>query len=180
MRGERAACTDRTSCVETASAGPHAVGAAGNYFSTPVTTTPRMNARWARKKRSPGPPWSSAPRPGSVGLGDVERVELLDGNRERLQIRLERQVQQGNEEIVPGEEEVEQRHRHDRGYACGRITDRRILNGPAPSIMAASSRSRGMLMKNWRSRNTLNALANRCGTISGSHVPIQPSRVKMA
>ena len=59
------------------------------------------------------------------------------------------------------------------------MTERRIRNGLAPSIMAASSRSRGMDMKYCRSRKTLNALANRCGTISGNHVPFQPSLVKM-
>ena len=34
-------------------------------------------------------------------------------------------------------------------------------------------------MKYWRSRNTLNAFAKKCGTISGSQVPFQPSHVKM-
>ncbi len=34
-------------------------------------------------------------------------------------------------------------------------------------------------MKYWRSRNTLKALAKKCGTISGSQVPFQPSHVKM-
>ena len=34
-------------------------------------------------------------------------------------------------------------------------------------------------MKYCRSRNTLNALAKKCGTISGSHVPFQPSLVKI-
>ena len=56
---------------------------------------------------------------------------------------------------------------------------RRIRNGPAPSIIAASSSSRGIVMKYWRSRNTLKALAKKCGTISGSHVPFQPSHVKI-
>jgi hypothetical protein len=39
--------------------------------------------------------------------------------------------------------------------ACGTITERRIRNGPAPSIMAASSSSRGIVRKYWRSRKTL-------------------------
>ena len=34
-------------------------------------------------------------------------------------------------------------------------------------------------MKYWRSRKTLKALAKKCGTISGSHVPFQPSHVKI-
>ena len=65
------------------------------------------------------------------------------------------------------------------GTDSGRITERRIRNGLAPSIIAASSRSRGIDRKYWRSRKTLNALAKRCGTIRGSHVPFQPSFVKM-
>ena len=52
----------------------------------------------------------------------------------------------------------------------------RIRSGPAPSIVAASSSSRGIVMKNWRSRKTLKALAKKWGMISGSHVPIQPRR----
>ena len=65
------------------------------------------------------------------------------------------------------------------GTDSGTMIERRIRNGPAPSIIAASSRSRGIDMKYWRSRNTLKALAKKCGTISGSHVPFQPSHVKM-
>ena len=66
------------------------------------------------------------------------------------------------------------------GQACGTITESSVRNGPAPSIMAASSISRGMLMKNCRSRNTLYALPKKCGTSSGSHVPTQPSLVNSA
>ena len=40
------------------------------------------------------------------------------------------------------------------GQACGRITEVSVLNGPAPSIAAASSISRGIVRKYWRSRNT--------------------------
>ena len=65
------------------------------------------------------------------------------------------------------------------GTDSGRITERRIRNGPAPSIIAASSRSRGIDMKYWRSRKTLYAFAKKCGMISGSHVPVQPSQVKI-
>src|SRR6478752_5234213 len=60
---------------------------------------------------------------------------------------------------------------------CGTITERRIRNGPAPSIIAASSSSRGIDRKYWRSRNTLYAFAKKWGMISGSHVPFQPSHV---
>ncbi len=38
---------------------------------------------------------------------------------------------------------------------CGTMIERRIRNGPAPSIIAASSSSRGIDMKYWRSRKTL-------------------------
>ena len=34
-------------------------------------------------------------------------------------------------------------------------------------------------MKYWRSRNTLYAFAKKCGTISGSQVPFQPSQVNI-
>ena len=40
------------------------------------------------------------------------------------------------------------------GQACGMITEMRVRNGPAPSIAAASSISRGIVMRYWRSRNT--------------------------
>ncbi len=66
------------------------------------------------------------------------------------------------------------------GIDSGRITERKIRNGPAPSIVAASSRSRGIDRKYWRNRKTLNALAKKCGTISGSQVPFQPSLVNAA
>ena len=62
---------------------------------------------------------------------------------------------------------------------CGTMIERRIRNGPAPSIIAASSSSRGIVMKYWRSRKTLNAFAKKWGMISGSHVPFQPSHVKI-
>src|SRR3954469_18933159 len=62
---------------------------------------------------------------------------------------------------------------------CGTMIERRIRNGPAPSIIAASSRSRGIVRKYCRSRKTLYALAKQWGMISGSHVPFQPSDVKI-
>ena len=40
------------------------------------------------------------------------------------------------------------------GQACGRITEMSVRNGPAPSIAAASSISRGIVRRYWRSRNT--------------------------
>ena len=61
------------------------------------------------------------------------------------------------------------------GQAWGRITEISVRNGPAPSIDAASSISRGIVSKYWRIRNTSNALAKNAGTSSGSHVPTQPS-----
>ena len=48
----------------------------------------------------------------------------------------------------------------------------------APSIMAASSISRGIVMKYWRKRKTSNALPKKVGTINGSQVPTQPMRWK--
>src|SRR4051812_16176466 len=61
------------------------------------------------------------------------------------------------------------------GHACGRMTETRVRNGPAPSIEAASSISRGIVRKYWRIRNTSKAFAKNVGTRSGSHVPTQPS-----
>src|SRR6478609_4128162 len=61
------------------------------------------------------------------------------------------------------------------GMACGRRTDQRVRNGPAPSMAAASSISVGMVMKYWRIRNTSKAFAKNVGTSSGSQVPTQPS-----
>ena len=55
------------------------------------------------------------------------------------------------------------------------MTEIRVRNGPAPSIAAASSISRGIVRRYWRIRNTSYALAKNVGTSSGSHVPTQPS-----
>src|SRR5512138_2035507 len=58
------------------------------------------------------------------------------------------------------------------------ITDHNTRNGLAPSIMAASSNSRGSVMKYWRSRNVSYGLVKKEGIISGSQVPTQPIFVK--
>ena len=87
------------------------------HFSTPVTTTPRMNARWARKNTTTGTAMViSAAAWISGRLGVVQRVVLLDRDRQRLQVRLAGQVQQRQEEVVPREEEVEQADRGDRRH----------------------------------------------------------------
>src|SRR4029079_6264461 len=62
---------------------------------------------------------------------------------------------------------------------CGTMIERRTRNGPAPSIIAASSSSRGIDRKYCRSRNTLYALAKQWGAISGSHVPFQQRGVNI-
>src|SRR3954465_16039233 len=67
------------------------------------------------------------------------------------------------------------------GHAWGMRTETRVRNGPAPSIAAASSISRGIVMKYWRIRKTSYALAKKVGSRSGSHAiagfgsPITPS-----
>ena len=54
------------------------------------------------------------------------------------------------------------------GLASGSSTRQKICNELAPSTRAASSYSRGIVRKNWRSRKTPNELpASQCGTISG-------------
>ena len=50
---------------------------------------------------------------------------------------------------------------------------------PAPSMVAASSSSLGIVRKYCLSRNTLKALAKKWGTISGNHVPTHPMRRKI-
>src|SRR2546430_10216245 len=65
------------------------------------------------------------------------------------------------------------------GTACGRTTEMRVRKGPAPSIAAASSISRGIVRKYWRRRKTSYAFAKNVGTRSGSHVPTQPSFTKI-
>src|SRR5688500_10372398 len=53
------------------------------------------------------------------------------------------------------------------------MTDHRILSGLARSSIAASSNSRGRVMKYWRNKKTSYAFAKNAGTIKGSHVPTQ-------
>ena len=54
------------------------------------------------------------------------------------------------------------------GQAWGRITDTSVRTGPAPSIAAASSISRGIVRKYWRIRKTSYALAKNVGTSRGA------------
>lgn len=62
------------------------------------------------------------------------------------------------------------------GVMRGRMTRRKILGWPAPSILAASSSSRGMPRMNWTMRNTKNAsVASSLGTMRGANVFTQPS-----
>src|SRR5579859_1932809 len=64
------------------------------------------------------------------------------------------------------------------GFESGRSSDQYTWRFDAPSIFAASSRSYGIVMKNWRKRNTLNGPPpNHHGTVSGRYVLIQCSRL---
>src|SRR3954447_24924548 len=56
------------------------------------------------------------------------------------------------------------------GLESGKIIDVKIRQVDAPSIRAASSRSRGMVIKNWRSRKMKNGKPNQAGMISGQSV----------
>ena len=56
------------------------------------------------------------------------------------------------EEPVPGALELRIATAASAGPASGRITFQYVWKWPAPSIRAASSRSRGMPRKYWRSR----------------------------
>ena len=62
------------------------------------------------------------------------------------------------------------------GRQSGRMTCQKMRHSLHPSMRAASDRSFGMVMKNWRSRNTLNAPATNEPTHSGRRVPIQPTQ----
>ena len=67
------------------------------------------------------------------------------------------------------------------GRARGRITCQKICQELAPSITAASSSSRGICMKNWRSRKTAKAPPpNQEGRIRGHQVSIRvvPKRAR--
>ncbi len=62
------------------------------------------------------------------------------------------------------------------GFASGIMICVRMRKWLAPSMSAASSRLNGMVLKNWRIRNTLNTFtAPHAGTIIGSHVFTQPA-----
>src|SRR5260370_2193014 len=61
------------------------------------------------------------------------------------------------------------------GVDNGTMILKKIQSELAPSILAASSSSFGMLMKNCRNRKTAKALpANQCGTTSGLKLSSQP------
>src|SRR5258708_7339758 len=61
------------------------------------------------------------------------------------------------------------------GVDNGTMILKKIHSELAPSILAASSSSFGMLMKNCRNKKTANALpANQCGTTSGLKLSSQP------
>ena len=65
------------------------------------------------------------------------------------------------------------------GLLRGRMICQKIRHSLHPSMRAASDRSLGMVMKNWRSRKTLNAPARNEPTQSGRRLPIQPTALNM-
>ena len=69
------------------------------------------------------------------------------------------------------------------GFARGTMMVMKMRKLEHPSMRAAFSRSTGMVLKNWRIRNTLNTPPpKKKGTIRGSHVlthPILLNRINM-
>ena len=61
------------------------------------------------------------------------------------------------------------------GLDSGRMIRQKTPQLEQPSIRAASSRSVGMLKKNWRSRKVKNGPPKKFGTIRGRNVSTQPS-----
>ncbi len=66
------------------------------------------------------------------------------------------------------------------GRVSGRMMWKKLLNGPQPSILAASSSSRGSPRMNCTMRKTKNAsMARNLGRMSGQYVFTRPSLLKM-
>src|SRR5215204_4342664 len=65
------------------------------------------------------------------------------------------------------------------GLALGRMIERKVRHGPAPSIRALSSSATGMVLKNCRMKNTPKALAAP-GTMTASSVSNQPNRLRIS
>src|ERR1700675_3970262 len=66
------------------------------------------------------------------------------------------------------------------GLARGTITLIITWNSLAPSTLAASDSSCGIVKKNWRSKKIVNASPKKVGTIKGFNGPIQWIRTKIA
>jgi hypothetical protein len=79
------------------------------------------------------------------------------------------------EEIVPGEVEVEEGHCHERGLHLREPIERSVPSGPAPSIVAASLISGGIVRKYRRDRRALRTLAKKGGARSMAAM-FRPSR----
>ena len=136
--------------------GPHRTPRLARHLSTPVTTTPRMNARCAEEEDDDR--HGHGHERGSLDEGRLRRIaRCIAGSPidSGWSSGLVAEVQERHEEVVPGEEEVEQADRDDRRDRERHDDRAQDPERPAPSIIAASSRSRGIDMKYWRSRKTL-------------------------
>ena len=58
------------------------------------------------------------------------------------------------------------------GFAIGMTSLEKMVNSPAPSILAASEISWGIPVKNWRSRKMKNGFPKKQVTVRGRKVPI--------
>src|SRR4051794_25533973 len=146
----------------------------------PVTTTVRMNARWARKNTITGTAIvSSADAWIRVGWLAYSALYCWIPIESGCSSGLLARYSSGTKKSFHAKKKWNSATAVIAAIDWGTMTERRIRNGPAPSIIAASSRSRGIDMKYCRSRKTLKALAKKWGTIRGSQVPFQPSQVKI-
>src|SRR5262245_28363640 len=153
-------------------------GRGGGHLSTPVTTTPRMNARCASRNTTIGTTIvMSADAWISVGCVAYRALYCWIAIDSGCSSGLDARYSSGTKKSFHAKKKWNRLTAVIAATDWGTITERRIRNGPAPSIIAASSSSRGIDRKYCRSRNTLYAFAKQWGMISGSHVPFQPSHV---
>src|SRR4249919_1066015 len=155
--GMRATCPDRAlPGVRHSPERRPVVGVSEVHLSTPVTTTPRMNARWARKKTTTGTAIViSAVAWMSVGWVEYSALYCWMPTDSGWSAGLLPRYRSGRKKSFQAKKKWNRLTATMAGIDSGTMIERRTRNGLAPSIIAASSRSRGRDMKYWRSRKTL-------------------------
>ena len=150
---------------------------------TPVSVTPSTNAFWARKKTTiTGQHDEQRRRHRQVPLHLVQAAELREPDRRDPVVGVLADVEERQEEVVPGVEHREERDGGDRGLRQAQDDRRRMRNSPQPSTRAASRYSSGIVRKNWRRRKIANASPSQFGRISGQRradqVELRPHHVE--